>query len=141
MEKITNWYDIVNTCASGQISQTTANFLADQFRGLHKHLGEGSSLFRFDLAEHGPVWVTTLGEGNISWEQIVQTLRCESPEFVEKHSLTDGSIAFRVGFLADNDFMPILVALAASLEEKTLKYLQEEACEAISTDEFGNDPF
>lgn len=141
MIKITNWYDIVNTVNSRQISEALARFAAEQFRGLHKHLGEGSSLFQFNLANHGPLWVTTIGEISLSWEQITKTLQCESPEFVERHVLTDETVAFRVGFLADNDYMPILVALAENLEEKTLEYLQEEACESISADGFGDDPF
>ena len=141
MIKITNWYDIVNTVNSRQISEALARFAAEQFRGLHKHLGEGSSLFQFNLANHGPLWVTTTGEISLSWEQITKTLQCESPEFVERHVLTDETVAFRVGFLADNDYMPILVALAENLEEKTLEYLQEEACESISADGFGDDPF
>ena len=141
MIKITNWYDIVNTVNSRQISEALARFAAEQFRGLHKHLGEGSSLFQFNLANHGPLWVTTTGEISLSWEQITKTLQCESPEFVERHVLTDETVAFRVGFLADNDYMPILVALAENLEEKTLEYLQEEACESISADGFGDAPF
>ena len=141
MIKITNWYDIVNTVNSRQISEALARFAAEQFRGLHKHLGEGSSLFQFNLANHGPLWVTTIGEISLSWEQITKTLQCESTEFVERHVLTDETVAFRVGFLADNDYMPILVALAENLEEKTLEYLQEEACESISADGFGDDPF
>ena len=141
MVKITNWYDIVSANSNGQISEALARFAAEQFRGLHKHLGEGSSLFQFDLANHGPLWVTTTGEISLSWEQITKTLQCESTEFVERHVLTDQTVAFRVGFLADNDYMPILVALAENLEETTLEYLQEESCEAISADDFGNNPF
>ena len=140
MVKITNWYDIVSANSNGQISEALARFTAEQFRGLHKHLGEGSSLFQFNLANHGPLWVTTTRD-SLSWEQITKTLQCESPEFVERHVLTDETVAFRVGFLADNDYMPILVALAENLEEKTLEYLQEEACESISADGFGDDPF
>ena len=140
MVKITNWYDIVSANSSGQFSEALARFTAEQFRGLHKHLGEESSLFQFNLANHGPLWVTTTGD-SLSWEQITKTLQCESPEFVERHALTGETVALRVGFLADNDYMPILVALAENLEEKTLEYLQEEACESISADGFGDDPF
>lgn len=126
MIKIINWYDIVNAVNSGQISQTTANFLAEQFRGLHEHLGVGSSLFQFDLTESGPLWVTGIGDKNLGWTKIRREMRVQSPEFVERHVLADRSVVFRAGFMADNDYMPLLVASETSLDAETLAQLSEE---------------
>ena len=53
-------------------------------------------------------------------------MRVQSPEFVERHVLADRSVVFRAGFMADNDYMPLLVASETSLDAETLAQLSEE---------------
>lgn len=142
---VRTWAELISAGESGILEPELFAVAADQFKMLHTHLGPEGDLLDFDLTRHGPLWLTTQNDKDLSWESIVDAMRVQLPEFVERHTLNDGRTVFRVGFLADNDFMALLVALSESLAVDVAEWLAEEACEVDldAKDEpcNANDPF
>ncbi len=73
------------------------------------------------------MWVATPADRKLTWRQITRKIGAQEPEFVEIHALQNGLKALRIGFLADNDFMPLLYVLYECLEPETVAWLKEYA--------------
>ena len=129
MIPIRTWAELMNASETGNIAPELFTAAADQFKMLHENLGQEVDFLDFDLTRHGPLWLTTQTDKGLSWEKIIGEMKVEFPEFVEIHRLADGITVFRVGFLLDNDYMALLVALGESLAADVAEWLAEEAYE------------
>lgn len=125
---------------SAAIDSGLKTWLESEIKGLWEHLGQGESLTDFDLTRHGPLWVATSADKTKTWWQLTTDMSVQYPEFIERHRLSDGRKAFRMGFLVDNDFMPLLYVPADCLTEDIVRWLEEETeddeapeCEAQSS--------
>ena len=122
---ITTDFDLQTALETGTIDPALKDWLKAELTGLWEHLGREESIADFDLAPHGPMWVTTTTEENLDWQEITKTMGVHEPEFVELHTLQNGQEALRIGFLADNDHMPLLYALIDCLHPEVAAWLKE----------------
>jgi hypothetical protein len=123
-------------------------WLESEIKGLWEHLGQGESLSAFDLTRHGPMWVATSADKTKTWRQLTIDMSVQCPEFIERHRLSDGNNVFRIGFLVDNDFMPLLYARTDCLDQDIVRWLEEQTGdyeeighEAQSSNENKSNPF
>ena len=122
MLTIKTWRDLHHQNLDACLTQ----WLKAELQGLWEHLGQGEPLADFDLTRHGPLWVATSADNRLTWQELTQPMSVQSPEFVERHRLPDGRKAFRIGFLADNDFLPLLYAPSECLATDIVRWLEEE---------------
>lgn len=122
MLTVRTWFDLHHQNLDASLKQ----WLEKEFQGLWEHLGQGEPISDFDLTQHGPLWVATSADNRLTWQELTQTMLVQNPEFVERHRLADGRRAFRIGFLLDNDFMPLLYAPAECLDPEIVLWLEEE---------------
>ena len=122
---ITTDFNLQTALETGTIDPALKDWLNAELTGLWEHLGREESIADFDLAPHGPMWVTTSTEENLDWQEITKTMGVHEPEFVELHTLQNGLKALRIGFLADNDYMPLLYALIDCLHPEVAAWLKE----------------
>ena len=121
---IKNLFDLQSALLRGTLDPVLKNWLQKELQGLWEHLGRGEDFANFDLSQHGPMWASTSADKNMTWRQVTQSMAVQHPEFVEKHRLSDGRKAFRIGFLLDNDFMALLYSPAEWLEVETVAWLE-----------------
>lgn len=122
---ITTDFNLQTALETGTIDPALKDWLNAELTGLWEHLGREESIADFDLAPHGPMWVTTSTEENLDWQEITKTMGVHEPEFVELHTLQSGLKALRIGFLADNDHMPLLYARIDCLHPEVAAWLEE----------------
>ena len=140
MIAITNQFDLQSSLNNGTIDPILKDWLNGELVSLWEHLGRGECLAEFDLATHGLLWVATKTDNNLDWQYITQKMAVHEPEFVELHALANGQKALRIGFLADNDHMPLLYALTDCLHPEVAVWLQEYCIETDNQlDDFPDD--
>ena len=122
MLTLSTWFALHHQNVDPSIKQ----WLEKEFQGLWEHLGQGEPITDFDLTQHGPLWVATSADNRLTWQELTTAMLVQNPEFVERHRLADGRRAFRIGFLLDNDFMPLLYAPAECLDSEIVRWLEEE---------------
>lgn len=122
---ITTDFDLQTALEMGTIDPALKDWLKAELTGLWEHLGQGEEFDNFDLAPHGPMWVTTTTDKNLDWQEITQMMAVHEPEFVELHTLKNGQKALRIGFLVDNDHMPLLYTLIDCLHPEVAAWLEE----------------
>lgn len=127
MKAIHTWQELQQTVCSFPIGPEIAGFLEQEFKALHKNLGNGESLQTFDLSLHGPLWIAEPEETGITWVDIQKRLGVHQPEFVEQHHLPSGEKLFRVVFMADNDYLTLLYLKPQDIDPELLEWLSEEA--------------
>ena len=125
MLSIKTYFDLQIALKNGTIDPVMKDWLKTELLGLWEHLGRGESLTDFSLAVHGPMWLVCRDDENLDWPQITKTMGVHEPEFVELHTLQSGLKALRIGFLADNDHMPLLYARIDCLHPEVAAWLEE----------------
>lgn len=126
MLKIRTWLELQMVKQAGY-NPAFQEMLEAEFNGLWEHLGEGTSIDSFDLSQHGPLCIADAEERSLTKRGLLRRMGVTEPEFIEKHRMTDGRIVYRVGFLLDNDFLPMMYALADELNPEVAAWLEEEA--------------
>ena len=138
---IKNLFDLTNAISSGTVDFVLNDWLQAELQGLWEHLGQGEPLADFDLTTHGAMWVATPTDRKLTWREITRKMGVLVPEFIEIHTMQKGQKALRVGFLADNDYMPILYALTDCLNPQVVERLEEEAFEGENNDSISGHPY
>lgn len=102
-------------------------WMENELTGLWEHLGQNEPLANFNLRLHGPLYVATASDKDMSWNELTANMSNCVPEFIEKYIFAGNKKAFRIGFLMDNDFLPMLYALADCLNPEVAEWLDGEA--------------
>ena len=124
MITLRTWQDLLNARQSNLFPEALQSHLEAEFKMLNEHLGDGNDLNHFDLTIHGPMWVTSNTDKKLDWQYIAQKMAVHEPEFVELRTLQNGQKALRIGFLADNDHMPLLYTLTDCLHPEVVAWLE-----------------
>ena len=123
--RITNVQELIESQRNATIDQLFFPWLESELRMLWEHLGRGECLNDFNLTEHGPLWVATVEDRTRNWNSLTSQMGVYEPEFIERYFFPAQKIAFRSGFMATNDHMPLFFALAEQLHPKVAKRLTQ----------------
>ena len=122
--------------------QSLKQYIETEFLMLHEHLGDGTDLGTFDLAEHGVMMVPDAEDCKSTLKEMKRWFPCPSAEFVDLVKLADGLRVLRVGWLVDNDCCEMGYFVEQWLHKSVKQWLLDQAGPELpySTQE-GMNPF
>jgi hypothetical protein len=131
MQIIATYPDLKRLTAENILPDSFVHVLENAFRAMHATFRAEQDIRDFNLESYGVIAAITGPSGEVDLQPmgLTGTLTDTCPEFVEKAKLTDGTVYYRIGFLLNNDVLPVLYGLERHIRPAIREWLDGQAVE------------